>query len=296
MDAIERFPNKTQIAGSFFDRPQVHIEEIPIGPGVRLGIERVTNPQVGIGGAYGTWGACYDNAALPTLVQDRLGVPLTDAERLNLSALGFDCRHHVPDLSEEEHVELEVQVGARLLQEAAAANGWAPEEVEGVLIGMTMPAVGDFTERIAREAGVPDSALKVSIHKACDGSVAGLNLALNPAISTNGSMVSSLAERLYGKKVLVGGIEGLSRILRSARDAQALQLFGTGAGIIGVIPGQTMKFLVGGTREAYDEEGLLKVHMPYPHSHLPRRRPVDDRGDAAWRQQRALRRPDARAR
>jgi len=38
------------------------------------------------------------------------------------------------------------------------------------------------------------------------------------------------------KKVLVGGIEGLSRFTSHAHDKNALQLFGNGAGVIGVIP------------------------------------------------------------
>jgi len=43
-------------------------------------------------------------------------------------------------------------------------------------------------------------------------------------------------------------------------------LFGNAAGIIGVIPGQTMKFLAGKSREVYDVEGVLQVQMYYPHS------------------------------
>jgi 3-oxoacyl-[acyl-carrier-protein] synthase III len=124
----------------------------------------------------------------------------------------------------------------------------------------------DYTERIAREAGIPDSALKVSIHKACDGSVAGLNLALNPELTINDKISHNLAQELYGKKVLIGGIEGLSRFIMSAHDKNAYQLFGNGAGVIGVVPGKTMKFLVGRSKEVFDEEGVLAVHMYYPHS------------------------------
>src|SRR5512143_1192229 len=89
-------------ADSFFDRPQVQVEQIPVGPGVPLGIERVSNPTVGIGGAYGTWGKCYDNATLPDLIEERLGRPLQAEERLHLSELGFVCRHHLPRLSSQE--------------------------------------------------------------------------------------------------------------------------------------------------------------------------------------------------
>jgi 3-oxoacyl-[acyl-carrier-protein] synthase III len=266
MNKIETTQATPTATGSFFDRPLVQVEEIPVGQGIPLGIERVSNPEVGIGGAYGTWGKCYDNASLPNLIEERLGHPLRDEERLHLSELGFMYRHHLPKLSDEEDIELEVQVGARFLTDAARASGWDPSEVQAVLIGLTGPATADYTERIAREAGIPESALKVSIHKACDGSVAGLHLALNPELPVNQRLPLNLAEELHGKKVLVGGIEGLSRYMRYARDIQALQLFGNGAGVIGVIPGRTVKFLVGGAHEVYDEEGLLQVRMFYPHS------------------------------
>jgi 3-oxoacyl-[acyl-carrier-protein] synthase III len=251
---------------SFYKRSRVQVETIPVGPGVPLGFERVTHPEIGIGGAYGTWGESYDNEALRRLIEERTGEPLKDEEKMNLADLGFEFRQHLPLLTKEEHIALEVQVGARFLKEAAHANGWETSEVQAVLIGASGPATEDFTERIAQEAGIPDSALKVSIHKACDGSVAGLNLALNPNLLVNTQLHPSLAEELYGKKVLVGGIEGLSRFTSSSLDKNALQFFGNGAGVIGLIPGKTMKFLVGTSREAFDEEGVLQVHMFYPHS------------------------------
>jgi 3-oxoacyl-[acyl-carrier-protein] synthase III len=255
-----------QASPSFYERPKVQIHTIQIGGGVPAGIERVSNPDIGVGGAYGTWGECYSNAALPDLVRERSGEPLSDEEKLNLAELGFLHRHHVGDFTEQEHFELEIEVGATFLREAAAACGWAPSEVQAVLIGSSGPASNDYTEQIARTAGIPDSALKVSIHKACDGSVAGLNLALNPNLPIYNQKTMNFAEELYGKKVLVGGIEGLSRFTRHSHDKNALQLFGNGAGVIGVIPGKTMKFLVGSSYEVFDEEGVLQVHMYYPHS------------------------------
>ena len=267
MNEIEVPQGAPKAPGSFYDRPQVEMEEIAVGPGVALGIEHVSNAAVGIGGAFGTWGQYCDNAALPAVLALGLGRELRDDELLNLSELGFLSRYHVPGLSDEEHVELEVKVGARFLQEAARASGWEPAEVDAVLVGVTMPVCADYTERITEAAGIPSSALKVSVHKACDSSVAALNLALNPELSTNQRMTHNLAKDLYGKKVLVGGIEGLSRVMLSTLDKQALQLFGNGAGIFGMIPGHTMKFLVGATKEVYDEEGVLQLRMTYPHSH-----------------------------
>jgi 3-oxoacyl-[acyl-carrier-protein] synthase III len=252
---------------SFFDRPQVELTEIPVGPGVPLGIECVSNKQVGIGGAYGAWGKSYDNEALPSLIEKRMGEPLRDEDKMELASLGFVNRHHIPTLSAQQHLDVEVEVGARILRAAAQASGWEPGEVEGVLIGMSGPVAPDYTERIASEAGIPQEALKVSVHKACDGSVGGLQIALNPALEIFRSLGRNLAEELRGKKVLVGGIEGLSRFVEFSRDKNALQLFGNGAGVIGVIPGKTIKFLVGKTHEVFDEDGVLGVHMYYPHSH-----------------------------
>jgi hypothetical protein len=93
-----------------------------------------------------------------------------------------------------------------------------------------------------------------------------MNLAMNPNLSLGKEGPGSLAEQLLGKKVLVGGIEGLSRFTRYSRDKNALQLFGNGAGIIGVVPGESMEFLAGGTQEVFDSEGVLQVRMYYPHS------------------------------
>ena len=86
------------------------------------------------------------------------------------------------------------------------------------------------------------------------------------SLPENKGLRHNIAESLRGKKVLVGGIEGLSRFLSRTRDTNALQLFGNAAGVIGVIPGMTMKFLAGQTREAFDEDGVLQVEMNYPHS------------------------------
>ena len=249
---------------SFFDRPGVEVETLPIGPGVRLGVERVSNPALGIGGAYGAWGEPCPNSELPSAVEHILGRPLENGP-LNVGDFGFFYRHMVPDLTEEQHLEVELAAGARFLTEAIRAAGWEPAEVDAVLLGITTPACPDYVERIAARAGVPERSLKVSVHKACDGSVAALNLALNPDLPAS-EHHANLAGELRGKKVLVGGIEGLSRVMHETTDAQALQLFGNGAGIFGLIPGETMQFLAGESQEVYDEEGLLQVRMTYPHS------------------------------
>jgi len=200
------------------------------------------------------------------VMKQHFGDSFTDEDAMDLSQLGFVSRHHAPTLTSEEYLNLEVEVGARFLRAAAAANGWKPEEVEGVLIGMTLPVADDYTVRIARAAGIPESAIKVSIHKACDGSMGALHLLLNPELPEHQKMKHNLAQELAGKKVLVGGIEGLSRYVQSSFDKSALQLFGNGVGIIGVIPGKTMKFLVGESHEVFDEKGVLEVSMYYPHS------------------------------
>jgi 3-oxoacyl-[acyl-carrier-protein] synthase III len=254
----------TKEISSFYDEESVEKEIIPVGNGVPFGTVRVSNPEVGIGGAYGGWGESYDNRALPAVVEKQVGTALPPEDLMELGNLGFTSRLRTPELSDEDHVELEVEVGSRLLKKAASANGWSPSQVDGVLIGTSIPIIGDYLERIARRAGIREDALKVSVHKACDGSVGGLHLALNPELAEPGKI--NIAERLFGKKVLVGGVEGLTRGLRHSHDKNAIQLFGNGAGVIGVIPGTTMKFLTGKTYEVFDEEGVLEVRMDYPHA------------------------------
>jgi len=251
---------------SFYNQPQVHVDLIPIGDGVQIGIEKIRNPTIGIGGAYGTWGESIDNEGLPQMIQRTIGKTLEIGERFNLSELGFRHRQFTPILTDTDNIELEVEVGKRFLLEAADACGWEPGEVQAVLVGTSGPVTEDYLERICEAANIPESALKVIIYKACDGSVASLNMALNPLLPIHKQIGTNLARKLKGKKVLLGGIEGLTRFLKTARDKNAVQLFGNGAGIIGVIPGETMKFLVGKSREVYDVDGLLAFHMYYPHS------------------------------
>lgn len=252
---------------SFYDRPGIEKGNIPIAGGIPFGIERVTNLSVGIGGVYGAWGESYDNETLPAFLEMRLGRPLLPTEKLNLSDLGFLSRQHVPlTLTDDEHLQLEVEVGAKFLIEAMKACNWEPSEVEAVLIGMSAPVSDDYLDQITKVAGIPDTALKVAIHKACDGSTSSLHLALNPDLPENLQLDKNIADSLYGKKVLVGGIEGLSRFVGLSHDSNALQLFGNAAGVIGVIPGETMKFLAGSSREVFDDGGVLQVAMYYPHS------------------------------
>ena len=251
---------------SFFDQQNVQVERLPYGTGIPIGIEQVTHPELGLGGAYGTWGDPYDNASLRGYVESLLGRSLSEDEVLDLAPLGFIWRHHIEDLEDEDHFAVEIGVGARFLRKAAEACGWEPSEIEGVLIGSSGPIAHDYTEQIASAAGIPGSALKVSIHKACDSSMAGLHLALNPDLPANREGPRNIAKALYGKKVLVGGIEGLSRFVRWSNDAFAMQIFGNGAGVIGLIPDTNMRFLVGKTHESFDEKGTLAVRMYYPHS------------------------------
>lgn len=252
---------------SFYEQSGVEKGIIQIAGGIPFGVERVSNPKVGIGGVYGTWGTCYDNDSLPEFLEERLGHPLPPNEKLNLAELGFLSRQHLPlTLSREQHTQLEVEIGAKFLTEAIKACNWQASEVEAVLIGMSAPLADDYLNQITKAAGIPDSALKVSIHKACDGSTSSLHLALNPDLPENAQLGQNIAKSLYGKKVLVGGIEGLSRFVGLSHDSNALQLFGNAAGILGVIPGKTMKFLAGKSREVFDAEGVLQVAMYYPHS------------------------------
>jgi len=259
--------NQPTASTSFYHRPGIERGVIEIGSGIPFGFEKVSSPTLGIGGVYGTWGESFNNDNLHFFIEERLGHPLEANEKLNLAELGFRNRHHIPlNLTPEEHTRLEIEVGTRFLSEAIKACQWNPSEVEGVLIGMSAPLSADYLNQISRAAGIPETALKVATHKACDGSTSSLHLALNPSLPENLQLNRNIAESLYGKKILVGGIEGLSRFVSSSHDANALQLFGNAAGVVGVIPGKTMKFLAGKSHEVFDDDGVLQVQMYYPHS------------------------------
>lgn len=255
------------LSSSFYSEEGVQNQEVELEAGaIPVGLMRVSNPKIGIGGAYGTWGTSYDNREILGFLEQRLGQAPSPADQLNLAELGFQRRHHIGHLSPAQNVRLEVEVGARILREAAAARGWDAGDVDAVLLGITAPIAADYLEQVTKVAGIRSDALKVMVHKACDGSVSSLHLALNPNLPENQTLSPSIAERVYGKKVLVGGIEGLSRFLYSTRDTNALQLFGNAAGAFGFIPGKEIRFLAGSSREAFDTEGVLQVKMHYQHS------------------------------
>ena len=147
--------NENNTGTSFFERPNVEMRNIPVAGGIPFGMESVTNSALGIGGAYGAWGPSYNNQQLPAFVSMRLGQTLPESEVMNLSELGFVSRHHIETLTGAEHLEVELEVGASLLKQAAKANGWEPSEVEGVLIGMSGPVSLDYVEQISKRAGIP---------------------------------------------------------------------------------------------------------------------------------------------
>src|SRR5260370_34804336 len=119
---------------------------------------------------------------LPLFLKEGVGRRLGPEQRLSLADLGFTNRHHIAKLSPQDDIAVEVQIGARLLKEAARVCGWEPSEEEGVLIGMSAPTSDDYIAQIGRVAGIPYSALKVAIHKACDSSGAGRHVALKPDV------------------------------------------------------------------------------------------------------------------
>jgi hypothetical protein len=150
---MDEFDSTLQKTIPFFDRPEVNVEIIPVGPGIPLGIEQISNPQVGIGGAYGSWGESYSNDQVQLLIEERLGEPFSPDERMNLSEVGFDYRHHIAPLTNEQHIQVE-RIGA-VICAAAQANGWNPAEIQAVLIGVSEPTSEDYLERIAQKRASP---------------------------------------------------------------------------------------------------------------------------------------------
>lgn len=251
---------------SFYERDNVELSFLESNKSVPFGIEKVRNNNIGIGGAYCAWGNDVKNKDLPGFMSERLNYAFDSDETMNLEELGFLCRHQTPRMSSAEYREVEIEVGTRLVKGALEANCWEAEEVDGIFVGSSGPVSQDYLVEIANRSGLRDNALKIDIHKACDGSMGALQLVMNEGMSPVANM--NIAREMKGKKVLIGGIEGLSRMVADTMDKNALQLFGNGAGLFGIVPGESMKFLVGKTFENFDAEGLLQVKMLYPHSRI----------------------------
>lgn len=221
--------------------------------------ERVPGkPEIGLGGEYAGWGVMLSNDQLPAYLENFLGRKLAASETLELSSKGFDSRFLTLHFSLEGQKEVEIAVGERLVAGALQANNWNPEEVDALFIGTSIPTHPHYTVEIAQRVGIPEKTPKVSVHTACDSSMRALNLALS-------------TRNLQGKKVLIGGIENLSRGLIGTKDTQALQLFGNAGAVIGIVPGESLVPVVSRSATIYDEEGALQVAMAYdvPKGDLP---------------------------
>ena len=234
-------------------------EILPIGEGIPYYPERVVgDKERGLGGVYAGWGQRVTNEELPGYVGDFLGRNLEPSEILELDSKGFTSRHLTLHLPHEEAAQAELMVGERAIKGTIEANGWYPDEIDALVIGITSPLSSDFTVEMARRAGIPESALKISVHTACDSSMRGLSW-----VEQN--------EKLKGKKVLLGAVENLSRglagggIVEPTKDTQALQLFGNGVGFIGIVPEVSLRPIVirQGGEDMYDKEGALQVAVNY---------------------------------
>jgi hypothetical protein len=100
--------NHSNPVTSFFSEDGVETHEIHLHETtVPFGLMSVSNPKVGIGGAYGTWGESCDNKSLPGLINNQLGQPL----RIRISWAGsteFRQPSPTPALSRDDDIELEL--------------------------------------------------------------------------------------------------------------------------------------------------------------------------------------------
>lgn len=226
-------------------------EVLEIGNGVSYFAERVPgNSETGMGGEYAGWGLAVANEQLPSYVEEFLGRKLEENETLELTSKGFDSRFLTLHLSEDAQKEIEIAVGERLVRGALEANKWEPDEIGALFIGTSIPTHKNYTADIAQRTGIPDTTPKISVHTACDSSMRALNTALK-------------SRNLQGRKVLIGGIENLSHGLIGTKDTQALQLFGNGGAVIGIVPGESLTPIVSRSETIYDAEGALQVAMAY---------------------------------
>jgi len=96
----------------------------------------------------------------------------------------------------------------------------------------SLPLREDYGRPHRGAAGIPDSALKVSVTRPVTA-LGALNLAMNPDLPRTG--VASVTCGGVVRRAAGGGNRGAEPVMLRTRDRQALQLFGNGAGIFGVI-------------------------------------------------------------
>ena len=186
----------------------MQVERIPVGEGVPIGIEKVTNPAIGIGGAYGTWGESVDNAGLPNMLERMLGEALTDGEKFNLAELGFLHRQFTPTLSRRRMSSSKCRwASASSLQPRmpAAGNQLRSRQYWSV------PADQWLTTMLrgsVRPAGHPGGSAQGEHPQSLRWFGGWFEPGAQPIPAGTKTIGKNLAKELNGKKVLLGGIEG----------------------------------------------------------------------------------------
>lgn len=234
--------------------PHLLTYEVRGGKQVQFFIERCES-RIGVGGAYGAWGVQVLNEDVPHFFEQTVGRPLQKIiDPVDLrESYGFHSRFVLPDFEYQEHLETEISFAVALARHTAEASGVDISEVAAFALGSAAPVEKDFTVEVAREAGIPEKAKKMSSHYACASSIDSLLRVLNDP-------------DLQGKPVIIGGFEGLGRYVHESNDDNANQLFGNGAGMRLVTPGVTAKLLAYHSSDIGDPDGTMSLAMTYPHS------------------------------
>lgn len=213
-----------------------------------------------IAGAVANWGVEMTNRDiadmfhLPPAKEPETGLEIP-ADQVMEGSTGFRTRFSYPfGTTKAEAVYIEEQVGTALIKRACANRGIDPQDLAAIYIANTFPGNGEekedlFGENIARAAGA-DQELVMNLSLACNGFVEGLRL------------VAERQEELRGKYVLVGSVEGLTKMRGTVPDLGDSQTFTNSGSAVVFKVGEDFEMNPGTFRVIEDDENYPPITGP----------------------------------
>lgn len=160
-----------------------------------------------------------------------------------------------PDTSAQQAVEDEIAATGHAIDAVLEANGWEPRDVEGVFVGSGTPPVSDYAQLVVDRFGFERADIQHNAYLACN----------------SGGYEYLRALHYPGKRVLVLGIEGMTRIAPGFQpdkvDLVSSYVFSNAVAAWAGVPGESLTLLPGMKENGAvpDEHAALPAIMTYSH-------------------------------
>ncbi len=201
------------------------------------------NRELGICAVNNRWGDEFLASDLERRIKEATGVDVFPS--------GFKTIFRSsPDLTDAEAEEQEIRTVVESTKLLLKVNGWEPESVEALSLGCGTPPVEDYGRLLADEVGLVNADV-LNTYAACNSS----GRALQRVLSADGAY--------NGRRVLVAGVEGMTRMARNlddrVADPSSLAVFSNGASVMSLVPGQSLRYINGSFMSERDTRNLLGV-------------------------------------